>query len=171
VRLSCQERRFYADARFKQLTLLLAAMTVAAAGAAKDPPPALTPTLTVRHLLPIAAVLVVSVLWVMEVRAATYWAAHREKANSVWPSPAPNFFWWLNATNALLALHVGLFVGWWWFGTKWRSPRGCLAAAAALFILLLTFSAAMYRPLWKNGWQTYRAYRATAKRTANRGSR
>jgi membrane protein YdbS with pleckstrin-like domain len=155
-----QNLRFYSDARFKQLTLLLAAMAAAAAGAVKDSPAQLTPTVTVRQLVAVAAMLVVSVLWVMEVRAAAYWAAHREKGTEVWPSPPTNVFWWLNATDMLLALHVGLFVGWWWFGMKWRLAAPWLALAAALFVLMAIFSVVTYRPLWKHGLKRYRSKKA-----------
>ena len=93
-----ENMRFYGDMRFKQLTLLMAAMTAAGAGVAQYP----------QLSGPIAAAAAVfrAVMWVMEIRSTLYWVAFKEKVPTLWPSAKVTLWKQLNATNVVLFLHA-----------------------------------------------------------------
>jgi hypothetical protein len=141
-----ENMRFYAEMRFKQLTLLLAWLTVAAAGVAQYGETDLVGGLGVRQVLAPAALLFTAVMWVMEVRAAVYWRVHRDEAGDLWPRPQNDSFSWINASNALLVLHIAIYSFWLWCASAWRTPRGAVWGSALLGVLLLAFSVRSY---WK----------------------
>ena len=133
--------RFYGEMRFKQITLLMAGMTAAGAGAIQFAPE--------RGPIAITAAVFAGVMWVMEVRSTLYWAAFREKVpEDLKPSPEAAFWPWLNATNVVLALHV-FFVGFWiWVAsTKYSALLTCLPGGIILLALAI-FTGKNYWPLW-----------------------
>ena len=137
----CENMRFYGEMRFKQLTLLMAGMTAAGAGVAQYP--------LLKVPLAFAGMLFTSVMWVMEVRSTLYGVAHREAAPQLWPCPSAVRFRWLNATNAVLFLHMAFYAFWLWCGALWHPSCLLLILGIGLAVLLLVFSIANYWPLWK----------------------
>lgn len=135
-----ENMRFYSDMRFKQLTLLMAAMTAVGAGVAQYP--------DFKVALAIAGMLFTSVMWVMEVRSTLHFIAVRERAPDLWPPGVPTILPWLNATNAVLFLHIAFYGFWFSCAARWY--RGILlrGLGIALGVLLLTFSIANYWRLW-----------------------
>lgn len=143
-----ENMRFYADARFKQLTLWLACITLCAAGVGQLPADheLVANRLATRPVIAIVAVFFTAVMWVMEVRAALYWVAHREKGGQ-WPQRT--VVWpWLNATNALLLLYSATFWSWLWLGLKWGLSWLLVGSAVIVGLMLLVFSIVNYWPLW-----------------------
>jgi hypothetical protein len=142
-----ENMRFYADMRFKQLTLLLAWLTIAAAGVAVYGQNLLVGNLCVRQTLALGSLLFTAVMWVMEVRASLYWRANREAAPDLWPRPRNDCFSWINATNALLVLHITIYLFWLWCASAWNAPKLPIWVFISLGILLLIFSLYSY---WSN---------------------
>lgn len=143
----CAENmRFYADMRFKQLTVLLAAMTLAAYGVAHYDAGQLpiVGTLESRALIAIAALLFTAVMWVMEVRAVLYWRANRDQAPELCPRPKDTWYDFVNATSAVLLLHVVTYSFWLWGAFEWGAPLLVKKAAIGLLLLLLLYSGASY---------------------------
>src|SRR5688572_20928973 len=154
-----ENMRFYADMRFKQLTLFLAGLTLAAAGVAQYGKDELVGAITIRQAVAVAAALLTAVMWVMEVRASIYWRVHREEVPDLWPRPKGDPFALLNATNSLLVLHFAIYSFWLWFGHGWEVADWLICSLAALGVLLLAFSAAC-------GW----IYRFRARQEGEPGS-
>jgi hypothetical protein len=136
-----ENMRFYADMRFKQLTLFLAGLTLAAGGVAQYGTKELVGAITIRQGVAVAAALLTAVMWVMEVRSSIYWRVHREEVPDLWPRPKRDPFALLNATNSLLVLHLAIYSFWLWAGHGWGVSDWLIYALAALGVLLLTFSA------------------------------
>lgn len=143
-----ENMRFYADARFKQLTLWLAGITLCAAGIGELPADhqLVANRLATRPVIAIVAVFFTAVMWIMEVRAALYWVAHREQG-AHWPQR--KVVWpWINATNALLLLYAATFWSWLWLGLEWGLSWPVAVGATLVGVMLLTFSVLNYRTLW-----------------------
>lgn len=132
--------RFYGDMRFKQLTLLMAWLTVAVAGIVEHGATQLTPSISVRVAIACVSMLFTGVLWVMETRATLYWAACYAKAPEIWPSPRKPFWPLLKATNVVLFLYASVYVFWLWLGLAWDLPLWCDGVLAALLLALIVFS-------------------------------
>ena len=147
-----ENMRFYGDMRFKQLTLLMGAMTLVGAGVAQYPDVAVIRSLDVRALLAIAGMLFAGVMWVMEVRSTVNFFAAREQAKDLWPFWSPERFHWLNkvlnATNAVLALHIVFYWFWFWCAAVWQGGWLLLVVGSSAGGLLLVFSAVNYFQLW-----------------------
>lgn len=142
-----ENMRFYADARFKQLTVWLAGMTLCAGGVAQFPADELVRGVSIRTSLALVAMLFTGAMWVLEVRAALYWVAHRETDPSVWPQR--KVVWpWINSTNATLLMFIGAYSGWFWLGHEWGLSWPWLLITGAIGVLLGLFSVLNYRTLW-----------------------
>jgi hypothetical protein len=136
-----ENMRFYADMRFKQLTLFLAGLTLAAGGVAQYGTHQLVRAITIQQAVAVAAALLTAVMWVMELRASIYWRVHREEVPDLWPRPKGDPFALLNATNSLLVLHLTIYSFWLWAGHWWGVSDWLIYPLVALGVLLLTFSA------------------------------
>jgi len=175
-----ENMRFYGNMRFKQLTLLMAGMTVAGAAVVQHP--------AARTLVPLVAMGFTALLWIMEVRSSLHWVANRENAPRLWPLDAKTALPWIkcirrirrkrrsegkkwnsrkkwirvvkcidvcmrqiNATNAVLSFHVLLFGVWFWLGCRWDSPWLWLLVCFLTGVLLVLFSVWSYLILWEYG--------------------
>jgi hypothetical protein len=128
--------RFYGDMRFKQLTLLMAAMTALGAGIAQYA--------NLRGALAAVGMFFVGVMWVMEVRSTLYFNATREVAPQLWPRPPRAALHWLSATNAVLILHAAFYGLWLWCVAQWLSDVVLEVLGAALGVLFLVFTVTSY---------------------------
>ncbi|HEB34722.1 hypothetical protein LCGC14_0591950 [marine sediment metagenome] len=137
--------RFYGDMRFKQLTLLMAWLTLAGAAVVGCGTIELAASVKVRTLIACISMLFTGVLWVMEVRATLYWAAHFAKAPELWPPPKKSFWRLLTATNVVLFLYSGVYALWLWLGLAWCLSLWCGALFAVLLLALIVFSVKNYR--------------------------
>lgn len=149
-----ENMRFYGDMRFKQLTLLIGAMTLVGAGVAQYPNVPVVATLDARSLLAMAGMLFAGVMWLMEVRSTVNFVAAREQAPDLWPFWSPERFGWLNevlnATNAVLVLHVIFYWFWFWCAAMWQESWALLTAGSIGGGLLLAFSGVNYFQVWRH---------------------
>jgi ADP-ribose pyrophosphatase len=173
-----ENMRFYGDMRFKQLTLLMAGMTLAGAAVVQYP--------AVRTLVPVVAMGFTALLWIMEVRSSLHWVANRQMAPRLWPGSANSALPWMrcirrircrkrikgekwisrkkwikwtrrmngcmkhiNATNAVLGFHAMLFVLWFWLGWRWHVPWFWRLVCLALGVGLVAFSVWSYLVIWE----------------------
>jgi len=139
-----ENMRFYADMRFKQLTLLVAWLTLAGAGVAQYGEKQLVGSFCVRQVLAVSAVIFVGILWVMEIRASLYWRAHRGKAPELWPRPENHFLSWVNATNALFLFHIVVYLFWLYCAYMWCVGRFLLAILALIGAMIAFFGVYSY---------------------------
>jgi hypothetical protein len=144
-----ENMRFYADMRFKQIGVLTAVLTVAAAGAVQFPSTMLAGQTSVRTVLASFALLLTAVVWIMEVRSTLFWTAHRDEAADLWPAPPGAPFPWLTATNALLVLYASVYGFWLFCAVHWKLVTFMVAFFGVLGGLLLVFSVKAYLPLWR----------------------
>ncbi len=141
-----ENMRFYADMRFKQLTLLVAWLTLAGGGVAQfDKVDLISNALNVRQVLSLAAVVFTGVMWTMEVRATLYWRANRDAAPDLLPRPRDDMWAWLNATYAVLFLHVAIYFFWLWLAYAWSVNTWMVGACSLLGVVLVIFSVYEYR--------------------------
>jgi hypothetical protein len=145
--------RFYADVRFKQLTLFLTATTLAFGGIAQFPGRSLIGPFTVRGALAVFGTLFTLAMLVLEFRAAAYWVAHREMVKQLWPQPnEPTGRWTalrhVNATNAILALYLSILAGWLCLAHVFVLTT--LGLVMWLLVVLFVIAALVkaYQPLW-----------------------
>jgi len=131
-----ENMRFYADMRFKQLTLLLAWLTLVAGGIAQFSEVKLA-TLAARDVLIVAAALVTAVFWIMEIRSTLYWCAHRDVSPDLWPRISGDSWRLVNATYAIFLLHLALYSFWAWFA--WKSQITCVIVVGLCLLGLLVF--------------------------------
>jgi len=146
-----ENMRFYADMRFKQISVLTAVLTVAAAGAIQFPNAMLAGQASVRTALASFALLLTAVVWIMEVRSTLFWAAHRDVASALWPTPTNAPFPWLTATNALLILYASLYGFWLYCALLWKLVTPMVVLFGVLAVLLVVFSVRAYLPLSRRG--------------------
>ena len=111
-KLIADNLRFYADARFKQLSLFLAWITLLAGGLFQFGDKQLARDLNISSGLPIFAMLVTAVFWVLEIRASLFWRAHRDVAPDLWPRPPSDGWSWLSSTNAVFVLYASIYFVW-----------------------------------------------------------
>lgn len=137
-----ENMRLYVDIRFKQLTLLMAAMTAAGAGVAQYP--------SLRWWLALAGMGFTAVMWVMEVRSTLFSLAVRDAAPQLWPPVRPKIFPWITATLAVLLLHIAFYTSWLWCLRVWCRNCGWFWVGLGVGLLLVTYSVLNYWP--------YRAY-------------
>lgn len=142
--------RFYADMRFKQLTLLMTATTLLAAGVAQYGANPLFGSLTIGGVLSGAGMLITGAFWVMEVRSTLYWVAHREAAKELWPTPTSAKWRFLNATNVVLVVHMAFYAFWFWCAWEWYLRRWAVCSFAAIGLLLTVFTVLNYVQLWRH---------------------
>jgi heme/copper-type cytochrome/quinol oxidase subunit 4 len=140
--------RFYGDMRFKQLTLLIALLSLIGAGVSQFGDKTLIDSIKTKEVLAIAGMLFTGVLWIMEVRSSIYWAAHREHARDLWPSPNNVRLSWLNASNSVLVLYLSIFAFWSVCAHFWISNILITVASAFAGFILLLFSILNYIYLW-----------------------
>jgi len=141
--------RFYSEMRFKQLTLLLAALAIVGVGITQNNVENIIGTWNGRSLLSLFSILFTAVMWVMEVRATQYWVENRKRVEENFPHPKVHrFLWWLDATNAVLLFYLAIFSFWIFSLSKWH-PNGSLSIGLIFSeLLLFLFSAVSYFPLW-----------------------
>jgi len=140
--------RFYADMRFKQLTLFVALLSLVAAGIGQFGDQVLFESIKIKEVLAVAAMLFTSVLWIMEVRSSIYWAAHKEKTDDLWCSPNNVSLSWLNASNSILVLYISVYSFWVTCTYFWFSNILITAISALVGFVLLLFSILNYIYLW-----------------------
>jgi hypothetical protein len=133
-----ENMRFYGDMRFKQLTLFMAAMTVAT-GRIIDHP-------AHRWWIALAALFITSVMWIMETRSTLYaLALHNEIGDAFWPRPQVKLFRWLGSSFAVLMLHASFYSFWLGCIRGW-CPTCCVSFFVGLIvgIGLLSYSVFNY---------------------------
>lgn len=147
-----QNMLFYGEMRFKQLTLLLAWLTIAGAGIAQFGPKIIIGSIQLRLLLAVSSMLVVSVLWLMEISSTLYWVANREAYPELWPSPPKTkpekLVNILNATNAVLVFYIILY--WFWFccAYQWGLSLIFTIIGIILGVILFIYSIIRYIHIW-----------------------
>ena len=132
-----ENMRFYGDMRFKQLTLLIAWLTLAGAGVAQYGEKVLVGSLCVKQGLALSAVIFVGVLWIMEIQASLFWRAHRDQARDLWPRPDNYPFGWVNSTNALFVLHLVLYVFWLYCAFVWSANLALVEILGVIGVFIL----------------------------------
>ena len=137
--------RFYGDMRFKQLTLLIAMLSLVFAGIGQYGETILIEPVKIKEILAVAAMLFTGVLWVMEVRSSIYWAANKKQINNVWALARSAKFNWINATNAVLALYVSIFSFWVVCVHFWLDVFFITLICALTCVILCIFSITNYR--------------------------
>jgi hypothetical protein len=135
--------RFYGDMRFKQLTLFMAAMSAAIGGVIQSPDN--------RWSVGLAALFVTAVMWTMEVRSTVNAIANHDALRKEQPSFFPNVnrFWpWLNASFAVLSLHIA-FYGFWLSRIRVWCPVCSISFWIGVIVglMLVIFSVGNY---WRN---------------------
>lgn len=144
-----QNMRFYGEMRFKQLTLLLAWLSIVGVGVSQQfGEKAIISGIKLKLLLASASMLVVAVLWIMEISATLYWIAHREAFPSLWPQPKRFGINWLNASNAVLLLYIVVFGFWYWCAWQWSCGLLVKILGGLLGVVLLLFSCINYWRIW-----------------------
>lgn len=142
--------RFYADMRFKQLTLFMAWLTLALGGVTQSGEKIILDGITLQVIVAFASILFVSVLWIMEVRSTLYWVAHRDEGTETWPSPKDLRIKWLDATNAVFLLYLSVF-GFWLYGFSiWSQKPWLTILGVGLYTILILFTVLNYIPLWRH---------------------
>jgi hypothetical protein len=129
-----ENHRFFGDMRFKQLTLLMGAMSAAAAGVMQY--------VAIRWWIALGAMCVTAVMWVIVARLAI---------PEVFP-PTDVFWKWINSSFTVLLLHVGFYALWLNRIRVW-GPTACFSffVGAAVGIALAVFSIVNYwrhREFW-----------------------
>jgi hypothetical protein len=150
-----QNIRFYGDMRFKQLTLLMAVISLAwAAITNADDPEPLVFDLQARVLVAIGAALFTLVLWAMEVSSTVYAIENRKKASDLWPRRASRcrMLRQVTATNAVLVLHILLYGFWSLAALEWSGRAGFWIALPVFPLLAMCIhTCERYGPLWEAG--------------------
>jgi hypothetical protein len=118
-----ENMRFFNDLRFKQLSLLMAGMTLVGAGVAQYPSAMIARSLSLRSGLAFCGMLFTAVMLVMEVRSTMHFIATREQAPDLWPVPYPSKLRWVftvfTTAGAVLSLHIVFYWFWFWCATEW----------------------------------------------------
>lgn len=156
-----QTIRHYGDMRFKQLTLLMAGVPFLAAGIAirNYSTIKVLSWLELRGAVPFLGMLFTAVVWVMEVRSTILYNAARAHAKET--NPSPNFRRFrklnlflhrcLNATTAVFALYISLYVAWWYCAELWYPGRWLFVLFTAAGLVLFVYSFFSY---W-GGWESW----------------
>lgn len=150
--------RFIGDMRFKQLSLLMAVLSLIGAGLATNADAQIAGSISARTGLCGLALLFTAVTWVMEVRSTLHWAAQREAAPELWPRHTSiGLFRWLNATTAVLGFLAAVYGFWLYCAWQWKLHPLLFTAFSLLGVLLVAFSIWEYgRKLWTHTDQTSR---------------
>ena len=99
-----ENMKFYGEARFKQLTIFITWMTLLLGGLLQFADKPIASTIQLLTVVPVAAMLVTAVFWVLEVRATLYFRANRDRFPELWPSLPRDRWSFLNASNAIFLL-------------------------------------------------------------------
>jgi len=142
--------RFYGDMRFKQLTLLMAWLTISGAGVMQSGKVEIVPDLQARVIIAMASIIVGSVLWVMEIRSSLSFVAHRSKFPDLWPRPENVAADQVNATNMVLILYCSHYLAWLWLLDNWIESYLLILSLSLFFSYLVVFSILSYVPLWQH---------------------
>src|SRR5262245_28629756 len=137
-----ENARFYADMRFKQLTLLIGYQTASAYAAftSGDSPVTKTaPAINAGMAVAGISMIFTAVLWVMEIRSTLYRDAAIKAAGIAWPHPRPRWRW-INATTAVLGLHIVIYAGWLWYGISQGMGAALNLAFGVLGLVLIAYS-------------------------------
>ncbi len=129
--------RFYSDARFKQLTIFITLMTLLIGGLLQfsDKPVAVHLGLT--GAIPIAALLITAVFWIMEIRATLYWHAHRDQSPDLWPNIPRDGWRHLNATNGIFVLYLSSYCA--WVAAFIELSGSCLISSLLILVGIVVF--------------------------------
>jgi hypothetical protein len=116
LRLSqlAENMRFFADMRFKQLTLFMAAMTAVGTG--------IIESFQYRWWIALGGLCITAVIWVMEVRSTMNFVTNHKKAKELWPREKPELFRWFTSSHVVLLLYGGFYIVWLGCIKEWGSP-------------------------------------------------
>lgn len=150
-----ENMRFYAENRFRQLTLLVAVLTVAIAGIGQYPAEEtkVLDDISMKSVIAVLSLIFTTVMWIAEVRSTLMWRANRNEAPAIWPR-WKNAFWnsWFNATVSTLVLYAVLYAGWYYCLIKWAHSCLFTLGFGVLGTLLIIFTIANYWPLLSEDW-------------------
>jgi hypothetical protein len=158
-----ENRRYYGDMRFKQLSLYGVISTlILNAAISKQPQQELSAEHSNLAVFSFVGMAVTSVLWVMEIRSTVSELHYKHLAQSFeLGSPSASIFpirsVVLTATNAVAAFYAGCYLGWFllWFSTG--SKRLSEWALATIFLLLgarlLVYTTRQYLTAWQH-WRS-----------------
>jgi len=133
-----ENMRFFADMRFKQLTVFMAAMTAVAAGVSQSN--------QYRWWIALGGLWITGVIWVMEIRSTINFIENYEKAKELWPRADSKLFPWLTASHAVLLLYAGFYAFWLCCIKKWGAACGVSFYIGLIVgVALLLFSMANER--------------------------
>lgn len=136
--------RFYGEMRFKQLTVFLAWLTLASAGAVHFGGLEFVGAQSLRAIVAPATMFVTGVVWVMEVRSTMYFVSIRSEAPEVWPHTKKTFLPAINATNAVFLLYCVNYGFWCWCGFKWNINFWILLVFALAGFVIFLFTVINY---------------------------
>jgi hypothetical protein len=142
-----ENMRFFADMRFKQLTLFMAAMTAVAGGVVESS--------QYRWWIALGGLCITMVIWMMEVRSTMNFITVRDEcgnsAEHLWPRKKPKVFPWLTASRDVLLLYAGFYIFWLSCIKKWCAACYCsFYSGVVVGAALVVFSIANDPDLRKN---------------------
>jgi hypothetical protein len=138
-----ENMRFFADMRFKQLTLFMAAMTAVAAGI-------INPN-QYRWWIALGGLWITAVIWVMEIRSTINFIKNYNQATELWPRAKSKGCRFVTSSHAVLGLYGGFYATWLLCIKKW-GPACCVSFYVGLIVgfALFLFSIANDHDLWKS---------------------
>jgi hypothetical protein len=113
-----ENMRFFADMRFKQLTLFVAAMTAVAGGIVVSMP--------YRWWIALGGLCITAVMWLMEIRSTINFVTNYNYAPELWPRKKPKLIGWLTASHDVAFLYAGSYL-WWLICVKRWGPTFCFS--------------------------------------------
>ena len=143
--------KFYGEARFKQLTIFITWMTLLLGGLLQFADKPIASTIQLLTVVPVAAMLVTAVFWVLEVRATLYFRANRDRFPELWPSLPRDRWSFLNASNAIFLLYYASYSSWLSAAVILGSPAYVWIPAGCLGTLVAVFGIANYAKYARNG--------------------
>ena len=127
--------RFFADMRFKQLTLLIAATSAAGYGLAAYS--------SFRWWMALAAMFFTGCLWLMEVRSTLFSYANMTLAPDLWPVPKPLPF--ITTTLAALLIYMGCYIGWVMLVHAWGPETLSWKVGTVFGVALTIYTCVVYK--------------------------
>lgn len=146
-----ENMRFYADVRFKQVTLLFAWLAIAGAGIVHSGGQYLVADWSVKQAVAACSLLITAVLWVNEIKAASFWCAHNNRMPDVWPRPPKHILSFISGTWATSGMYAVLYLAWVVLYNNWRSDS-CFSALLYPFFILVGGLVVIFFCLEKEKW-------------------
>ena len=146
--------QFYGEIRFKQLTLMMAWLSIAGVGIAQFGQYLIVRNIQLREIIAVASLLVTSVIWVMEVRSSIFGAELISRYPQLWPVPSKNFMPFVSATSVVLGFYIAVYAFWLWCVYEWRGTHIIFWISSAAFGFLLIFSIENYRRYYSKSLTT-----------------